>query len=91
MNINKYFVISGRVQGVFYRRYTQKTARALGLTGWVRNTHDGCVEVLACGEETQINALEKWLWEGPPAAQVEKVSVQAQVVPTEILGDFEIR
>ncbi len=69
------FLVSGRVQGVFYRAATQDRARRLGLTGWVRNLPDGRVELVACGDETRLKQLEEWLWQGPPHARVEGVTV----------------
>lgn len=68
------FLVSGRVQGVFYRAATQDRARRLGLTGWVRNLPDGRVELIACGDETKLKQLEEWLWQGPPHAHVENVT-----------------
>lgn len=65
--------VSGRVQGVFYRASTRERALALGLRGYARNLPDGRVEVLACGPEDAVRALEAWLWEGPPMARVTDV------------------
>jgi acylphosphatase len=65
--------VTGRVQGVFYRASTQERALALGLTGWVRNCQNGDVELVACGGAPALEALERWLWQGPPAAQVSAV------------------
>jgi acylphosphatase len=59
------FRVSGKVQGVFYRASTREQALALGLTGYARNLPDGAVEVLACGDARAIEALERWLWQGP--------------------------
>jgi acylphosphatase len=70
----RHFLVTGSVQGVFYRAATQATARRLGLSGWVRNLPDGNVELLACGEVTKLEALEQWLWQGPPHAQVTQVT-----------------
>lgn len=67
------FLVSGRVQGVFFRATTEATARSLGLTGWVRNCEYGDVELMACGTPAQLEALEKWLWQGPPQARVTRV------------------
>ena len=72
-HICKQFRIEGRVQGVFYRASTQQLAQQLGLTGFARNNDDNSVTVVACGELIALEALENWLWEGPPAAVVEKV------------------
>lgn len=69
------FLVSGRVQGVFYRASTQRQAQSQGLTGWVRNRIDGRVEVLACGDRQQLEAFEKWLEIGPDYAKVSKIKV----------------
>jgi len=65
--------VSGRVQGVFYRAATEQQASALGLDGWVRNCPDGQVELVVRGEAAAVERLVRWLWDGPPAAQVERV------------------
>ncbi len=70
-------LVSGRVQGVWYRASTQQQASLLGLTGYARNLADGRVEVLACGEKEALSALEAWLWQGPRAARVAEVSCSA--------------
>ena len=67
------FLVSGRVQGVFFRASTRQQARRLGLTGHAINLPDGRVEVLACGEASAIDELKAWLWQGPPAASVSAV------------------
>ncbi len=69
------FLVSGRVQGVFYRATTRTEALRLGLAGHARNLPDGRVEVLAIGELAAIEELAKWLWRGPPAAEVHSVEV----------------
>jgi acylphosphatase len=69
-------LVSGRVQGVFYRASTRNRALALGVAGHARNLPDGRVEVLACGEPGAVAALCDWLHEGPPAAQVAEVRVE---------------
>jgi acylphosphatase len=66
-------VVSGRVQGVYYRAATQKRAQQLGLRGWVRNLANGRVELYACGEATRLESLCHWLQQGPELAQVESV------------------
>lgn len=69
--------VAGRVQGVYYRAATVERASALNLRGWVRNLPDSSVEVVAAGEPEAVAALTAWLWEGPPAARVACVSVEA--------------
>ncbi|MCG5531435.1 acylphosphatase [Halorhodospira halochloris] len=68
--------VSGLVQGVCFRAYTQEKARQLGLSGYVRNLADGRVEVLASGDSAQLAELCQWLHQGPPAARVEQVDCQ---------------
>ncbi|PXV58746.1 acylphosphatase [Dyella jiangningensis] len=67
------FLVSGRVQGVFYRASTREQALMLGLSGHARNLPDGRVEVLAIGSAASLAALERWLRQGPPAARVDSV------------------
>jgi acylphosphatase len=68
--------ISGRVQGVFFRAWAAEQARALGLSGWVRNRADGSVELLAAGEPEKVDKLIALCREGPPAAQVEHLAIE---------------
>jgi acylphosphatase len=67
------FIVSGRVQGVFFRASARTEAVRLGLTGHARNLPDGSVEVLACGDAAALQELERWLHAGPPAARVVSV------------------
>ena len=71
------FVVSGRVQGVFFRASTREEALRLGLTGHARNLPDGNVEVVACGDDAALVQLERWLALGPPLAQVIRVERSA--------------
>ena len=66
-------IASGRVQGVFYRASTRDQALALGLAGYAKNLPDGRVEVLATGTAAALDALERWMRQGPPAAKVDTV------------------
>lgn len=66
-------VVSGKVQGVFYRDSARQKAASLGIVGWIKNNPDGTVELHACGNDENIKALVDWLWEGPTAAQVTDV------------------
>jgi acylphosphatase len=63
-------IVSGHVQGVFFRQSAQSEARRLGLTGWVRNLNDGSVEIMAEGPRNALQALAQWAKTGPPAADV---------------------
>ena len=69
-------VVSGRVQGVGFRYWTQDVAMGLGLSGWVRNRRDGGVEALISGPPQAVNAMLARFWEGPRAARVEGVSAE---------------
>lgn len=75
------FLVSGRVQGVFYRASTREQAVALGLSGYAKNLPDGRVEVVASGDDAALEVLERWLWQGPPAAKVEAVTREACAAP----------
>lgn len=65
--------VVGRVQGVWFRRFTQQQAEAHGVVGWVRNLADGSVEALLCGEEINVHHVEAWLNKGPELATVADV------------------
>ncbi|HEU5398509.1 MAG TPA: acylphosphatase [Gammaproteobacteria bacterium] len=75
MQVCKRCLVSGRVQGVFYRASTAERAAALGVMGYAKNLPDGRVEVLACGEAAAVKAFCEWLWQGPPAARVAAVEI----------------
>ena len=75
------FLVSGRVQGVFYRASAREQALALGLSGYARNLPDGRVEVLAFGSASAIETFERWLWQGPAAARVDAVSREESLTP----------
>ena len=81
--------VSGKVQGVFYRREACDQARARGLRGWIRNSEDGGVEAMICGEETEVLKMLEWLWQGPPAAKVS--DVQSEVRDLQNFSGFEIK
>jgi acylphosphatase len=81
--------ISGRVQGVFFRAYTQATAQSLSLTGWVRNLSDGRVEAVFEGKDENIAAMLEWCGKGPPYAVVRDVDVFEEP-PTGEFPDFRI-
>jgi len=65
--------ISGRVQGVSFRVWTQREARRLGLNGWVRNERDGSVSALISGSEEAVTSMLDAFWQGPPGCEVRSV------------------
>jgi len=71
-------VISGQVQGVWFRARTKQKAEQLGLTGWVKNTVDGNVEAIFEGDEPTVNEMIAWCRKGPPLAQVTDIKVTRQ-------------
>ena len=85
----KRILVAGRVQGVGFRFATKERALLLGLTGWVRNTSDGSVEILASGSTAALNSFEAWLWQGPPASRVTQVKTTA--VEVDPVFGFAIR
>lgn len=77
-------IISGRVQGVFFRAETQRAAMGFNLTGWVRNMQDGRVEAVFEGENDAMDKMLAWCHQGPPAARVESVTITEE----NYLGEF---
>lgn len=75
------FIVAGRVQGVGFRAATRRQAMALGLEGLARNLPDGCVEVIACGDEAALDRLESWLRHGPPLSRVDTVRREPADLP----------
>src|ERR1700722_3320040 len=82
------FIVRGRVQGVGFRWFVEREAHILGIAGWVRNNHDGSVEVLAQGMRDQLSGLHARLREGPRAARVDAVEV-SEASPVQ-LSSFRI-
>jgi len=76
MHVGRRCIVSGRVQGVYYRASAQQCARQAGIVGHARNLDDGSVEVLAFGEEGALLAFIEWLRIGPSAAKVAQVQVE---------------
>lgn len=81
-------LVSGRVQGVFFRASTRQQAERLRITGYARNLPDGRVEVLACGMPEAVDELKTWLTRGPAQAQVTAVS--SEIMPPQELAGFSI-
>lgn len=88
-DLTKHYLISGRVQGVGFRAFTQRQAAALGLRGWARNLADGRVEVVACGADGLLTEFEGKLRQGPSRGFVE--SLTSTIWQTNDLPPFEIR
>jgi len=90
MNVRAHVYISGYVTGVFFRHHTQQLAQRLGVSGWVRNLHDGRVEAVFEGEREQVEEMVKSCREGPPGARVTDVEVKWEKYQGEFSG-FEIK
>ena len=88
--IQKHVVVTGRVQGVFFRAYTKDAAEKYMITGWVRNKRDGTVEAVIKGEKDNIQQMMQWFHTGSPASSVNDVIVEDQNDPSDFTR-FEIR
>lgn len=69
-------IVSGKVQGVGFRMYTQQKSRQLGVKGYVKNLNNGNVEIVATGEVKAVDALIKWAESGSPSAVVDNVEIE---------------
>jgi acylphosphatase len=87
----KHYLISGRVQGVGFRRFTERLAQELGLNGWVRNLDDGRVEALARGPGEAIKKFEAQIKIGPAHGHVESVVISSLKSLNEPLNGFTMR
>lgn len=79
-------IITGDVQGVFYRHFAKKTAEKMGISGWTKNENDGTVTVVAQGSEEQIERYIQWTKEGSPMSKVEEVKVEEMEAQEGLLG-----
>jgi acylphosphatase len=75
MTVRAHVVVTGRVQGVFFRAEARERAASLGLAGWVRNNGDGSVEAVFEGDRNRVESMVSWCGRGPSLAQVEDVQV----------------
>lgn len=82
-------IVSGKVQGVWFRKHTAVKAQELGLTGYVTNWASGDVQIIATGTLQQITALQNWCKTGPPLAQVKSVTTEA--LSLQLFETFQIR
>ena len=85
----KKILVSGKVQGVFYRDSARQQAQIFSLSGYVMNLPDGQVEIEVCGEQSNIEEFQQWLWKGPIMSKVENVQVQEISIMN--YSGFEIR
>lgn len=69
-------LVTGKVQGVGYRRATQEQALRTGVTGHAKNLPDARVEVVLCGDSEAVNTVVAWLWKGPPGAKVTHIELE---------------
>jgi len=81
-----HLLISGSVQGVFYRSFTEDIAHSLGLKGWVKNCSDGKVEAVFEGNKENIEKAISSCYKGPPAARVTNIAVRWE----NFKGEFDI-
>jgi len=84
-NARAHLIISGRVQGVFYRAFTEDVAHSLGLKGWVKNRGDGNVEAIFEGKKEDIESAIRSCYKGPPAARVNNIDVKWEIFK----GEFD--
>ncbi|MFA4958155.1 MAG: acylphosphatase [Candidatus Methanoperedens sp.] len=86
MNVRAHVLVSGKVQGVFFRSSTKDKAEELGLSGWVRNLSDGHVEAVFEGEKEDIDMMLKWCRKGPEYARVTGVEIFVEEYKREFNG-----
>lgn len=87
--VRAHAIISGRVQGVFFRAETQRAATGHKVTGWVRNLPDKSVEAVLEGEQAAVESVLEWCRQGPPYARVDNVVVRWEAYTGAFKG-FEI-
>tara|TARA_Y100000768_G_scaffold171242_1_gene128136 strand:- start:154 stop:429 length:276 start_codon:yes stop_codon:yes gene_type:complete len=83
-------MISGDVQGVFFRISSKDKANELNLTGWVKNIFNNAVEIIAEGQREELSQFTGWLQLGPPNATVDKISIEWGEQPDRKFSSFEI-
>jgi len=88
VNVRVHVLVSGRVQGVFFRQNTKQQAQRLGVKGWVRNLPNGRVEAVFEGEESIVKAIVEYCRHGPSYARVENIEVNYENYKDEFL-DFD--
>ncbi len=76
MNKTLSIFVIGKVQGVWFRKYTQEKAQQLTINGYVKNLSDSSVLIVATGTEEELQELIKWCWQGSPKSKVEHIQVE---------------
>ncbi len=85
-----HILVSGQVQGVYFRENTRKKAEELGISGWVRNMLDGRVEIMAEGDKDKLDKLMRWAEQGPAFAKVDGLRTAWPEYKGD-LGEFQIK
>ena len=85
-----HLIVSGKVQGVFFRHNARKKAIELGIRGWVKNTDAECVEIVAEGNEGRLDEFLEWCKKGPEKSEVEFIQIENEKY-TEEFEKFEIK
>ena len=88
--VKAHVIISGLVQGVYFRSYIKERAQSMDLNGWVRNLLNGTVEAVFEGETENVRRMVGWCHKGPPAARVDHVETKWST-PTREYSNFELR
>jgi len=89
-NVRVRIIVSGRVQGVFFRKHAQDKAKELRLTGWAHNTIDGKVEIVVEGKKEKTDEFLEWCRQGSSLAKVDDIEVEHED-PKGEFDDFEVR
>ena len=91
MKYTAHVIISGKVQGVWFRANTKNKADQLGIMGWVKNTSDGNVEAFFEGEKDLVDDMIEWCHHGPSQAQVRSVTCEKKPITSNKLTKFFIK
>lgn len=90
-SIQKRLTITGRVQGVFFRLETQKEAKRLGISGYVKNLPDGSVEAVIQGDAQTVEKMIRWCYQGPPASRVDHIDLSDIALLDDFSDRFDVR
>jgi len=85
------FLIYGKVQGVYYRKFVSQKLQRMGIQGYVRNLPDGSVEVVVRATEDELEAIRRVLEEGSPLSRVERIEMEPLEEDDLMVDGFEIR